>query len=54
MLSTSKDFRFIAIGMYIQNKRKLEDYIMYADAKGSKDFKFFGTAKDWKDSDIFN
>lgn len=53
MLSTSKDFRFIAIMMFIQNKRRLEDYIMYADAKDSKDFKFFGTAKDWIESDDF-
>jgi hypothetical protein len=53
MLSTSKDFRFIAIMMFIQNKRKLEDYIMYADAKPMRDFKFFGTAKDWKDSEDF-
>ena len=53
MISTSKDFRFIAIMMFIQNKRKLEDYIMYADAKPVKDFKFFGTAKDWRDSEDF-
>ena len=48
MLSTSKDFRFICICCWVQNKRKLTDYIMYVDAEQTKDFKLFGDAKDWK------
>lgn len=46
-LVKSKDFRFIVVNNFIQNKRKLQDYIMTYDAKAIKPFKFFGTRKDW-------
>ena len=46
-LVTSKDFRFIVINNYIQNKRKLSDYIMYYDANYIKPFKLFGDRIDW-------
>tara|TARA_Y100000361_G_scaffold153806_1_gene176708 strand:+ start:1616 stop:2452 length:837 start_codon:yes stop_codon:yes gene_type:complete len=46
-LVKSKDFRFIVINNYIQNKRDLKDYIMTFDAKHVKPFKFFGDRKDW-------
>ena len=46
-LVKSKDFRFIVINNYIQNKRSLQDYIMTFDAKHIKPFKFFGSRQDW-------
>ncbi len=46
-LVKSKDFRFIVVNNYVQNKRKLEDYIMFYDAKEIKPFKLFGDRKDW-------
>lgn len=52
-LATSKDFRFIAILLHHQNKRKLEDYIKKADAVERKPFKFFGGVKDWSNDDFF-
>ena len=52
-LVKSKDFRFIVINNYIQNKRRLEDYIMYFDAKQLKPFKFFGDRKDWLGNKYF-
>jgi hypothetical protein len=52
-LVTSKDFRFIVVNNFIQNKRKLEDYIMYYDAKLVKPFKFFGERMDWYGSKHF-
>lgn len=41
-LVSSKPFRFIVVGNFISNKRKLEDYIFTYDAKIEKDFQFFG------------
>ena len=52
-LVKSKDFRFIVINNYIQNKRSLEDYIMTYDAKHIKPFKFFGGKQDWIGSKHF-
>lgn len=52
-LVKSQDFRFIVINNFIQNKKKLEDYIMTYDAKYIKPFKFFGSKSDWRGSRIF-
>jgi hypothetical protein len=53
MLVKSKDFRFIVINNYIQNKRTLSDYIMHYDAKYIPDFRFFGGRKEWLGNKYF-
>ena len=52
-LATSKDFRFIAVGNCIQNKRRLEDYIFVVDAKLQKPFKYFGGRGEWESDTYF-
>ena len=52
-LVKSKDFRFIVVNNFIQNKRKLSDYIMTYDAKYYKPFKFFGERRDWLGNKYF-
>lgn len=52
-LSTSKDYRFIAVGNCIQNKRRLNDYVFVVDAKQGKPFKLFGDKGDWNDDTYF-
>ena len=45
-LTTSKDFRFIAVENYIQNKKVHTDFIRTIDAVEQKHFQFFGTQSD--------
>ncbi len=49
-LASSKDFRFICVCNYIQNKRTHADFIRTVDAEKAKDFQFFGTPSDNEDS----
>ena len=53
-LSTSKDYRFIAVGNCNQNKRKYTDYIYTSDAVIKKPFKLFGGVIDWQSDTYFN
>ena len=50
-LVTSKDFRFICVENFVQNKREHEDFIKLVDATEEKDFQLFGNPSDDEDSD---
>tara|TARA_R110000787_G_scaffold168883_1_gene281659 strand:- start:515 stop:1501 length:987 start_codon:yes stop_codon:yes gene_type:complete len=52
-LSTSKDYRFIAVGNCIQNKRSLTDYVFTVDAEIRKPFKLFGDRGEWETDTYF-
>jgi len=52
-LSTSKDYRFIAVGNCVQNKRRLTDYVYTVDAELKKPFKLFGDKGDWETDTYF-
>ena len=45
-LTTSKDFRFVCVENYIQNKKVHTDFIRTVDAVEEKDFQFFGNQSD--------
>jgi hypothetical protein len=45
-LVRSKDYRFICLANYIQNKKTHEDYIRVVDAKPLRSFQLFGTQSD--------
>ncbi len=53
-LVSMKDFRFIVLENFKQNKKDYTDYIKFYDATSIPIFKFFGTKEDWVDDDIFN
>ena len=50
-LAKSRDYRFIAVCNYVQNKRAHQDFISVIDAVQKKHFQFFGTASDDEGSD---
>ncbi len=50
-LASSKDFRFICVCNYVQNKRQHRDFIRTIDAKELKTFQFFGSVSDNESSD---
>ena len=50
-LVASKDFRFLCVCNYVQNKREHHDFIRVVDAEEEKDFQLFGTKSDDEDSD---
>ncbi len=50
-LAGSKDFRFICVSNYIQNKRTHQDFIRVVDAVELPDKQLFGTKSDDEDSD---
>jgi hypothetical protein len=50
-LATSKDFRFLSIELFRQNKKSHEDYIKLVDATEEKDYQLFGTPSDDESSD---
>lgn len=45
-LATSKDFRFLSIELFRQNKKSHEDYIKTVDAVEEKDYQLFGNDSD--------
>lgn len=53
-LSTREDFVFIAIENHVQNKRHLHDYIRTFKAKPLKDFRYFGSRREWAGVDPFD
>ncbi|MAO23401.1 MAG: hypothetical protein CMJ25_21845 [Phycisphaerae bacterium] len=53
-LSTQEDFIFVVIENYRQNKRSLHDYIRTYKALPQKDFKYFGSKKEWMGVDPFS
>lgn len=52
-LVSVKDFRFIILENYKQNKKDYPDYIKFYDAEFIKPFKFFGSKMDWINDDFF-
>ena len=50
-LATSKDFRFLSIELFRQNKQCHEDYIRLVDATEQKEYQLFGTPSDDESSD---
>jgi hypothetical protein len=50
-LAKSKDYRFICVCNYVQNKRTHPDFIRTVDAVAIKDFQLFGTQRDNENSD---
>lgn len=52
-LVSMKDFRFIVIENYKQNKKDYPDYIKFYDAEHIKPFKFFGGKMEWLNDDFF-
>jgi hypothetical protein len=50
-LATSKDFRFLSIELFRQNKKAHEDYIKLVDATEEKEYQLFGTPSDDESSD---
>ncbi len=50
-LATSKDFRFLSIELFRQNKKAHEEYIKVVDSLEEKDYQLFGTPSDDESSD---
>jgi hypothetical protein len=50
-LAKSKDYRFIAVCNYIQNKKSHEDFIRVVDATEEKAYQLFGNPSDDEDSE---
>ena len=53
-LTTSKDYRFLAVGNCIQNRKKFTDFIFTSDAVIQKPFKLFGETKEWVGDTYFS
>jgi len=52
-LVSMRDFRFIVLENYKQNKKDYPDYIKFYDAEYVKPFKFFGGKMEWLNDDFF-
>lgn len=53
-LTTSKDYRFLAVGNCIQNRRRFTDFIFTSDAVIERPFKLFGETKEWVGDTYFS
>jgi len=48
-ITLSKEFRFIAIALYIANRKSYKDYVFYVDSPADPPpFKLFGDESDWQ------